>query len=73
MTDLAGWVEAGVSDGVFEQVDAEAFALRWVLLMNGAAEQVRLQVPGHDPAWARRYAASGMASELGMRRRASQR
>ena len=72
MNDLAGWVEAGVSDGVFEQVDAEPFALRWVLLMNGAAEQVRLQVPGHDAAWARRYAASGMASELGVRRRASQ-
>jgi AcrR family transcriptional regulator len=73
MQDLAGWVEVGASDGVFEQVDAEAFALRWVLLMNGAAEQVRLQVPGHDAAWARHYAASGIASELGVRRRASRR
>jgi hypothetical protein len=47
-------------------VDAAAFALRWVLLMNGAAEQVRLQVPGHDPEWARRYTLAGMAAELGV-------
>ena len=52
--------------GAFARVDADAFALRWVLLMNGAAEQVRLQVPGHDTRWARRYALDGMASELGL-------
>jgi AcrR family transcriptional regulator len=68
--DLAGWVGLGLESGVFRwparAEDAESFALRWVLVMNGAAEQVRLQVPGHDAVWARRYAALGMASELGV-------
>jgi len=65
MDDLAGWVTAGVHRGAFGAVDADAFALRWVLLMNGAAEQVRLQVPGHGTQWARSYTLSGMAAELG--------
>lgn len=64
MEDLAGWVNVGIERGVFAAVDAEAFALRWVLLMNGAAEQVRLQVPDHDTHWARDYALAGMAAEL---------
>ena len=64
MDDLAGWVTIGIGRGVFGAVDADAFALRWVLLMNGAAEQVRLQVPGHDTPWARQYTLSGMAAEL---------
>jgi AcrR family transcriptional regulator len=64
--DLADWVDRGIASGAFDEtVDAAAFALRWVLLMNGAAEQVRLQVPEHDPAWARRYTLTGMATELG--------
>lgn len=66
--DLAAWVVRGSERGDFVASDASAFALRWVLLMNGIAEQVRLQVPGHDAAWARRYALAGMASELGLRR-----
>jgi AcrR family transcriptional regulator len=68
--DLADWVTRGVDTRVFSwpagERDADAFALRWVLLMNGAAEQVRLQVPGHDTRWARKYALDGMASELGV-------
>jgi AcrR family transcriptional regulator len=64
--DLADWVRRGVEASTFREVVAGAFAERWVLLMNGSAEQVRLQVPGHDPAWARRYALDGMASELGV-------
>jgi AcrR family transcriptional regulator len=66
--DLADWVARGVDRRDFAEVDTGAFALRWVLLMNGVAEQVRLQVPGHDAAWARRYALVGMASELGVDR-----
>lgn len=70
--DLAGWAGLGLESGAFQlrsgAGDAESFALRWVLVMNGAAEQVRLQVPGHDAAWARRYAAAGMASDLGVSR-----
>lgn len=64
--DLAGWVARGAASGAFGPVDAAAFALRWVLLMNGVAEQVRLQVPGHDERWARQYTLRGMASELGV-------
>jgi AcrR family transcriptional regulator len=64
--DLADWAGRGLESGAFSGVDAAAFALRWVLLMNGAAEQVRLQVPGHDPEWARRYTLAGMAAELGV-------
>jgi AcrR family transcriptional regulator len=64
--DLAGWVRRGAASGVLRVEDADAFALRWVLLMNGIAEQVRLQVPGHDERWARRYTLAGMASELGV-------
>ena len=71
--DLADWVERGVESGAFAGSAASvsaasgsaAFALRWVLLMNGIAEQVRLEVPGHDARWARRYTLDGMASELG--------
>ena len=66
--DLADWVQRGTDSGAFDVDDADGFALRWVLLMNGIAEQVRLQVPGHDAAWARRYTRAGMASELGIRR-----
>ena len=66
--DLAGWVQRGIDAGAFEVDHADQFALRWVLLMNGIAEQVRLQVPGHDATWARRYTLAGMASELGIRR-----
>jgi AcrR family transcriptional regulator len=66
INDLAGWAERGAASGAFAEVDAGAFALRWVLLMNGVAEQVRLQVPGHDERWARRYTLGGMASELGV-------
>jgi len=64
--DLAHWVQRGIDSGAFDVEDAEGFALRWVLLMNGAAEQVRLQVPGHDAGWARRHTLAGMASELGL-------
>ena len=72
--DLAEWVARGISSGAFSPAGnpqdadafAQAFALRWVLLMNGSAEQVRLQVPGHDTQWARKYALAGMASELGV-------
>jgi AcrR family transcriptional regulator len=72
--DLAEWVRRGAAGGAFSSAGsgpdaeafAEAFALRWVLLMNGAAEQVRLQVPGHDTRWARAYTLAGMASELGV-------
>jgi AcrR family transcriptional regulator len=66
--DLAEWVQRGIDGGTFVVEDADAFALRWVLIMNGAAEQVRLQVPGHDAGWARRYTLAGMASDLGVRR-----
>jgi AcrR family transcriptional regulator len=62
--DLADWVARGVDRGDFAEVDAGAFALHWVLLMNGVAEQVRLQVPSHDASWARRYALAGMAAAL---------
>jgi AcrR family transcriptional regulator len=65
IADLAEWVARGVETGAFGSVDHEAFALRWVLLMNGIAEQVRLEVPGHDERWARRYTLDGMASDLG--------
>jgi AcrR family transcriptional regulator len=65
ISDLAEWVARGVTSGAFAGVDADAFALRWVLLMNGIAEQVRLAVPGHDARWARRYTLVGMASDLG--------
>lgn len=64
--DLADWVRRGIAGGSFKQLDADAFALRWVLLMNGAAEQVRLQVPGHDTRWANKYVLAAMASELGV-------
>jgi AcrR family transcriptional regulator len=66
--DLADWVGRGVDAGTFADQDPHEFAFRWVLLMNGAAEQVRLHLPGHDAAWARRYTLAGMASELGVRR-----
>lgn len=62
--DLTTWVARGSERGDFTVSEAAAFALRWVLLMNGIAEQVRLQVPGHDAVWARRYTLAGMASEL---------
>lgn len=68
IADLSGWVARGVESGDFAERDGsgvDAFALRWVLLMNGIAEQVRLEVPGHDARWARRYTLAGMASELG--------
>lgn len=65
VADLAGWVGRGLAESAFAGVDADAFALRWVLLMNGIAEQVRLEVPGHDERWARRYTLTGMASDLG--------
>jgi AcrR family transcriptional regulator len=64
ISDLAEWVRRGVEASVFADIDADAFALRWVLLMNGIAEQVRLAVPGHDARWARRYTLDGMASDL---------
>lgn len=67
IADLGGWVARGVQSGDFivpETSEVEAFALRWVLLMNGIAEQVRLEVPGHDAHWARRYTLAGMASDL---------
>lgn len=70
ISDLADWVQRGVDAGTFaalEHGDATDFALRWVLLMNGIAEQVRLAVPGHDGRWARRYSLDGMSSELGLR------
>lgn len=63
--DLSEWVQRGIDIGAFDADDADVFALRWVLIMNGAAEQVRLQVPGHDAAWARRYTLAGMAADLG--------
>jgi AcrR family transcriptional regulator len=66
INDLAEWVVRGVASEAFTvSAGPEAFALRWVLLMNGIAEQVRLAVPGHDARWARRYTLDGMASELG--------
>lgn len=65
--DLAEWVGRGIDSGSFVEQSPEAFAVRWVLMMNGAAEQVRLQVPGHDAAWARRYTKAGMGAELGVR------
>jgi AcrR family transcriptional regulator len=68
IADLGEWVARGVESGDFvahEASGVEAFALRWVLLMNGIAEQVRLEVPGHDARWARRYTLAGMASDLG--------
>lgn len=69
--DLAQLVRRGVDDGTFrEDVDAEAFAERWVLTMNGVAEQVRLGVPGHDVRWAVRYVEGGMTSDLGKADRA---
>jgi hypothetical protein len=61
-------VARGVDRRDFADVDAGAFALRWVLLMNGVAEQVRLQVPRHDASWARGYSLAGMATELGVDR-----
>ncbi len=70
IADLGEWVARGVESGDFvahEASEVDAFALRWVLLMNGIAEQVRLEVPGHDARWARRYALAGMASDLGRR------
>ncbi|MFL6179982.1 MAG: TetR/AcrR family transcriptional regulator [Actinomycetes bacterium] len=68
--DLADWVTRGIGSGAFSpptsppdaDAFAQAFALRWVLLMNGSAEEVRLQGPGHDTRWARMYALHGMAS-----------
>ncbi len=68
IADLSEWVARGVDGGDFAELggaEVEAFALRWVLLMNGIAEQVRLEVPGHDARWARRYTLAGMASDLG--------
>lgn len=68
IADLSKWVAHGVDGGSFaalERGGATDFALRWVLLMNGIAEQVRLEVPGHDARWARRYTLAGMASDLG--------
>lgn len=68
ITDLAEWVARGVEASVFAVSagsDSEVLALRWVLLMNGIAEQVRLEVPGHDARWARAYTLDGMASDLG--------
>ncbi len=68
ITDLREWVAHGVESEDFaahEASEVDAFALRWVLMMNGIAEQVRLEVPGHDARWARRYTLAGMASELG--------
>ena len=70
ISDLGGWVARGVDNRAFTALEASevgAFALRWVLLMNGIAEQVRLEVPGHDAGWARRYTLAGMASDLGRR------
>lgn len=66
--DLAAWVARGIDAGTFADQDPDEFAFRWVLLMNGAAEQVRLHVPGHDAVWARRYTLARMASELGVHR-----
>ena len=68
IADLGEWVRRGVRGKDFAALDSsevDAFALRWVLLMNGIAEQVRLEVPGHDARWARRYTLDGMASDLG--------
>ena len=68
IADLGEWVRRGVRGKDFAALDSsevDAFALRWVLLMNGVAEQVRLEVPGHDARWARRYTLAGMASDLG--------
>jgi AcrR family transcriptional regulator len=68
IADLSAWVERGVRSEDFAALDdpeVGAFALRWVLLMNGIAEQVRLEVPGHDAHWARRYTLAGMESDLG--------
>ena len=68
IADLGEWVARGVDGKDFAALDSsevDAFALRWVLLMNGIAEQVRLEVPGHDAKWARRYTLAGMASDLG--------
>ncbi|MCZ3390251.1 MAG: hypothetical protein LH645_14305 [Actinomycetia bacterium] len=48
-----------------DAAEVDAFALRWVLMMNGIAEQVRLEVPGHAARWARHYVLAGMASDLG--------
>ena len=70
IADLGEWVARGVDGKDFAALDSsevDAFALRWVLLMNGIAEQVRLEVPGHDARWARRYTLAGMASDLGRR------
>lgn len=64
--DLAAIVVNGIADGAFRSVDPDQLALRWVLLMNGVAEQVRLGVPGHDVRWARRYVLGGLATELGV-------
>jgi AcrR family transcriptional regulator len=66
--DLAGCVARGVKEKTFRRVDANDFALRYVLLMNGAADQVRLQVPGHDAKWARAYTLAEMAADLGVQR-----
>jgi AcrR family transcriptional regulator len=68
IADLSAWVERGVQSEDFAALDGRevgAFALRWVLLMNGIAEQVRLEVPGHDAHWARSYTLAGMESDLG--------
>jgi len=68
ISDLGSWVARGVDSQEFAELDnsqVDAFALRWVLLMNGIAEQVRLEVPGHNARWARRYSLDGMASDLG--------
>jgi AcrR family transcriptional regulator len=64
LRDLAGLVGRGVADGTFHAPDPEAFAQRWVLTMNGVAEQVRLGVPGHDVRWALRYVEDGMTADL---------
>jgi len=66
VADLCTWVSRGMADGSFSAVEAQPFARRWLLTMNGVAEQVRLGVPGHDAAWARRYVLDGLAAELGV-------
>jgi AcrR family transcriptional regulator len=68
IADLTEWVARGVDAKDFAELDnsqVDEFGLRWVLLMNGIAEQVRLAVPAHDARWARRYTLAGMASDLG--------
>ncbi|MEO8107327.1 MAG: hypothetical protein ABI720_08405, partial [Actinomycetes bacterium] len=76
VADLADWVRRGIESGAFpasdsasdaaaEREDASGLALRWVLLMNGIAEQVRLGAPGHGAQWARSYALAVIASDLG--------